>query len=153
MNLLRHATLCVALALSSTVANAAEVRLRGNLAASCVLSLGSEGRLAISQDGTTFGSEEATGLPATLTVLAVGGAPSVQFTAPTADGPSGTLTGATTAIRYVSLGGTNQPYTSAASTGANVRLLDTITVHGRVIRPAGFEAGNYLVRTTATCQQ
>ena len=32
-------------------------------------------------------------------------------------------------------------------------LLDTITVHGRVQNATGFRAGNYEIKTVATCQQ
>lgn len=134
-------------------AQATEVRLRGNLIGSCVLTLSTEGRLSISGDATVFGSEETTGLPAIMTVVAIGGAPTVNFTAPTVDTPMGMPAGAQVAIRYSSLGGTNQPYTSGASSSSAVRLLDTFTVHGRVTSPSGFEAGTYVVRSVATCQQ
>lgn len=134
-------------------AQATDVRLRGTLIGSCVLTLSTEGRLAISGDTTVFGSEEATGLPATMTVVAIGGTPTVSFTAPTVDAPAGAPSGASVAIRYTSLGGTNQAYTSGASSSSAVRLLDTFTVNGRVTSPNGFQSGTYTVTTVATCQQ
>lgn len=134
-------------------AQAADVRLRGSLISSCILSLSTEGRLSIASDPTVFGSEETGGTPATMTVVAVGVAPSVNFTAPSVDGPSGFSANAQVAIRYTSLGGSNQAYTSSASSSSAVRLLDTFTINGRVVSSDGFQAGNYTVRTTATCQQ
>ncbi|HTU09687.1 MAG TPA: hypothetical protein VMG08_02215 [Allosphingosinicella sp.] len=127
--------------------------MRANLGGSCILSLSTEGTLSLSGDATVLGSEQAGGLPAIMAVVAIGGTPQVSFTAPTLDAPAGMPAGAQVAIRYTSLGGANQAYTSAASSSTNVRLLDTFTVHGRVTSPSGFQSGNYLVATVATCQQ
>jgi hypothetical protein len=135
-------------------ATAAEVRLRGSLLSSCVLSLSTEGRLAISAgDPTMFGSEESGGLAATMTVVAIGASPSVSFSAPIVDAPSGFSSSAQAAIRYTSLGGSSQAYTSAASSSSTVRLLDTFTINSRITSVEGFQSGNYVVRTVATCQQ
>lgn len=134
-------------------AQAEEVRLRANLLASCVLTLSTEGRMALSADATVLGSEQATGLPATMTVVAIGGTPTISFTAPALEAPTGAPSGSVTQIRYTSLGGSNQAYTANASSSSQVRLLDTFTVHGRVTNNLGFTAGEHIVRTTATCQQ
>lgn len=134
-------------------ADAAEIRLRGNLLSSCILSLSTEGQLRISDDPTIFGSEASGGLPATMTVVAIGATPTVNFTAPAIDAPAGFSSDATAAIRYTSLGGSNQPYTTGASSSSQVRLLDTFTIHSRIVSTEGFQTGNYTVRTVATCQQ
>jgi len=134
-------------------ADAAEIRLRGSLLSSCILSLSTEGQLRMSDDPTVFGSEASGGQAATMTVVAIGATPTVNFTAPAIDAPSGFALSATAAIRYTSLGGSNQAYTSTASSSAQVRLLDTFTIHSRIVSTEGFQTGNYTVRTVATCQQ
>lgn len=134
-------------------ANAVEIRLTGTLLSSCILSLATPGQLAISGDAGSFGSENVGGLAATMTVVAIGAVPSVSFTAPAIDAPGGFSPTAQAQVRYTSLGGSNQAYTSASSTSSTVRLLDTFTIHGRILSNEGFQSGNYAVRTTATCQQ
>lgn len=150
-----HKALIVALALlpCAVPGQAAEVRLRGSLLSSCILSLSTEGQLRMTDDPSVLASETSGGVPATMTVVAIGAAPTVNFTAPAIDAPGGFSGSAQAAIRYTSLGGTNQAYTSTASSSAQVRLLDTFTIHGRITSTEGFQAGNYAIRTTATCQQ
>lgn len=133
---------------------AAEVRLTGNLLSSCVLSLTTPGQLAAAAaDPTVFGSEQAGGLAATMTVVAIGASPTVAFTAPTVDAPGGFSPTAQAQIRYTSLGGSNQAYTSSASSSSTVRLLDTFTINARIVSTEGFQSGTYTVRTMATCEQ
>jgi hypothetical protein len=132
---------------------AAEVRLTGNLLSSCVLSLTTPGQLATSSDPTIFGSEQPGGLAATMTVVAIGASPTVEFTAPTVDAPGGFSPTAQAQIRYTSLGGSNQAYTASASSSSTVRLLDTFTIDARVVSTEGFQSGTYTVRTMATCEQ
>lgn len=134
-------------------APAAEVTLRGSLLPSCILTLSTEGRLTASGDPTMMGSEEAGGNPALMAVVAVGATPTITFSAPVIDGPGGLDGGAQAQIRYTSLGGSNQPYTGTTSSSAQVRLLDTFTIHARIVSPNGFAAGNYAVRSTTTCEQ
>jgi hypothetical protein len=134
-------------------ANAVEIRLSGTLLSSCILSLSTPGQLAISGDAASYGSENVGGLGATMTVVAIGVVPSVSFTAPVIDSPAGFSPTAQAQIRYTSLGGANQAYTSAASSSSAVRLLDTFTIHGRILSGDGFQSGSYAVRSTATCQQ
>lgn len=153
MGMKRHLTFLPALAILSTPASAAEVRLTGNLLSSCILSLATPGQLRLSGDATTFGSEEAAGLAATMTVVAIGAVPSISFTAPAMDAPAGFSTSAQAQIRYTSLGGSNQAYTNIASSSSAVRLLDTFTIHGRIVSTEGFRSGAYTIRSTATCQQ
>lgn len=134
-------------------AGAAEIRLTGNLLSSCILSLATPGQLRLSGDATTFGSEETGGLAATMTVVAIGAVPSISFTPPAMDAPADFSASAQAQIRYTSLGGSNQAYTNIASSSSAVRLLDTFTVHGRIVSTEGFRSGNYTIRSTATCQQ
>lgn len=150
-----HSKILIALPLLALAApaEAVEIRLTGTLLSSCVLSLATPGQLAISGDAASYGSENVGGLAATMTVVAVGAAPTIQFTAPAIDAPGGFSPTGMAEIRYTSLGGSNQAYTGAASSSSAVRLLDTFTIHGRILSSEGFQSGNYAVRTTATCQQ
>jgi hypothetical protein len=134
-------------------ADAANVTLSGLLVDSCTLSLATPGALAASADGATLGSEQSGGTAATLTLIAIGGAPVVQFSAPSLSSPVGWSASPTTAIRYTSVGGANQAYTSGASSRQETGLIDSFTIHGRVTSGGGFAAGTYTVTTVATCQQ
>jgi hypothetical protein len=156
MRIFNESAIAIAPLVALTVpapASAADVTLRGSLLSSCLLTLSTEGKLVASSDPTVIGSEESGGNAALLAVVAVGATPTVNFSAPTIDGPAGLDSGAQAQIRYTSLGGSNQSYTSSASSSSQVRLLDTFTINARIVSPNGFAAGNYVVRTTTTCQQ
>ena len=150
---MRAALLLAPVMLIASPGKAANVTLSGTLTNSCILSLSVPGALAASSDGTTLTSETSGGLPATMALIALGGQPTVNFSAPAVSGPSGSTGGATTQIRYTSLQGASQAYTSGASSRIGGALLDTFTIHGRVSNTSGFTAGTYTVTTVATCQQ
>lgn len=139
--------------LTAAPAAAEQVTLSGTLINSCTLSLSVPGALAAASDGKMLSSETAGGLPATMALVAIGGAPTLTFAAPGVSGPSGSTSGATTQIRYTSLQGANQAYTSSQSSRVAGALLDTFTIHGRVTNDAGFAAGTYTLTTVVTCQQ
>jgi hypothetical protein len=139
--------------LAAAPTEAADVTLRGSLISSCILTLSTEGQLAAATDPTLFGSEQPGGNAALMAVVAVGATPTVTFSAPTIEAPAGFDGGAEAEISYTSLGGSNQPYTSATSSSAQVRLLDTFTINARIVSPNGFAAGNYAVHTVTTCAQ
>ncbi|HEY6917098.1 MAG TPA: hypothetical protein VI381_05595 [Allosphingosinicella sp.] len=141
------------LAAQSSPALAENVTLSGTLLNSCLLSLSVPGVLAPSSDGTVLSSENSGGVAATLALVAIGGAPTVTFAAPSPAGPIASTSGATTQIRYTSLQGASQSYTSSASSRVGGALIDTFTVHGRIANSNGFAAGNYSVTTVVTCQQ
>ncbi len=133
-------------------ASAANVSLQANLLSSCTLALGTTGNLAMSTTGLQIGSENAGGVAATMTLIAVGGLPDIHFAAPTLTAsPSGWSGSHTDSIRYTSLRGANQSYTSSATTVTAGGLTDTFTVHGKVDASAGFAAGNYTLTTVVTC--
>lgn len=134
-------------------AQAQTVNLTGNLLNSCILSVSTGGVLAPTQDGQTITTETPGGLAAVLLMVAVGSRPTVRFTAPTLEAPAGYDGVATTMIRYNSLSGVNQAYTSATSSGRAGALLDTFTINGRVESPDGFASGRYNVQTVVTCEQ
>lgn len=134
-------------------AQGADVSLTANVLNSCVLTINSNGVMTASADGRTLGSENGGGSPSTLNLVATGLRPTVTFGAPAlTTRPSEFTADALTQIRYTSSNGANQAYTSGASS-AQTALLDSFTVHGRVTSDAGFAAGNYTLRTVATCSQ
>lgn len=137
--------------LSAQPAHAVDVSLSGLVTSQCVLSLTTPGSLAPSVDGKQLGSAETGGLAATLSVLGTGITPTLTFGAPSLNAPSGSA-GATPEISYTSLGGANQAYTSAQSTTSS-SLIDTFTVHARVSKDTGFDAGNHTITTVVTCAQ
>ena len=134
-------------------AAAADVVFTGALVNSCILNVSTPGVLGPSSDGQTLSSETGTGVAAILAVIAVGSAPTLSFTAPALTTPAGFSGTATTAIRYQSLSGRTQAYTTGASTMTGGTLLDTVTINSRVQSPTGFASGLYTVRTVVTCQQ
>lgn len=131
----------------------ADVNFTGIVTNSCVLNLSTAGVLAPTADGTTLASETGGGAAAVLAVVAVGTAPTLNFSAPTVTTPNGFSGNASATIRYTSAGGANQGYTSSATTARAGGLLDTFTINSQVSGPAGFASGTYGVRTVVTCQQ
>lgn len=134
-------------------AGAIDVTLTANLINSCILTISTPGQLAAATDGRSIGSENSGGGAATFGLVAIGGAPSVQFAAPTLTSPAGWDGDPTIRIRYTSPGGASQAYTSGTTTYNGNDLLDTFTVHARVDNDDGFAGGQYVVHTLVTCQQ
>ncbi|MEQ7872387.1 hypothetical protein ABDK56_00055 [Sphingomonas sp. ASV193] len=149
---MRTIFICAALLSATPAVAGTNVTLSGTLTSSCTLTLSAGGTLAVAPSGTVLSSESAGGTAATLTMTAVGSNPTVTFAAPDlAASPSGWSGTPTLEVKYTSTGGANQAYTSAQSSYAENRLLDTFTVHGRITDSAGFAAGTYTLRTVATC--
>lgn len=132
------------------------VTFDGVVVESCVLSVTTPGTLGVSTDsGKVLGSEQPSGVAAVLAVTATAGAPTITFSAPTMSARPSAYTGTpTVSMRYTSLGGANQAYTSGQSQYTSTNpLTDAVTVHARAVDNGGFAAGTYQVQTTATCQQ
>jgi hypothetical protein len=142
-----------AAALLAAPATAQQVTLSGVVLNSCVLSIPTNGTMAMSSDGMRLGSQEGVGgAPATLSVVAAGASPTLSFSAPSLNGPGG-ISGATTEYAYRSAGSNaEQDYTSGPSS-ASSNFADNFTVHSRINSAAGFPSGTYTVAVTVTCQQ
>jgi hypothetical protein len=150
----KHALIAVMTAASVAIPAQAQIVSFTGLAINlCVLTVTTPGLIAVSANGTTMASTEVGGLPATMTVVATGATPTIQFSAPQATGPGGWGGSPVASIAYTSLGGANQAYTSSASSRAVGGLLDTFTFNGRIQNATGFTTGTYTLATTATCQQ
>lgn len=135
-------------------ADAATVNLSGLITNSCILTVGTPGALRVSSAGTTLGSEETGGLPATLTVVATGLSPQINVSAPSLSAsPVSYGRSPSLGLRYTSLAGGNQAYTDSSSSYTASGLLDVLTFNARAIDNAGFTAGTYTIATTVTCQQ
>ncbi|MGB3723040.1 MAG: hypothetical protein WA979_09505 [Pacificimonas sp.] len=147
-------TCLVAALLTSGTANAVDVDLSGTVIDSCILTLSTEGVLTSGASGTTLSSSNALGAPAILGVVATGGLPSVDFSAPTLSAQPGGYSGTpTVSMAYTSLGGASQSETTGASSYTSALLLDAVTVQGTVTDSSGFVAGDYTVTSIATCSQ
>lgn len=139
-----------------TPAAAVPVTMSGNVLQSCILTVSTTGLLGVSTDGgRTLGSEETGGIASVLAIVATGGAPSITVGAPSMSSRPGAYTGTpTVSVRYSSLGGASQAYTSGSSgyTSSNP-LGDTLTVNMKAVDNGGFAAGAYQLTTNVTCQQ
>jgi hypothetical protein len=128
----------------------------GSILDSCSLALSSGGTLAMSQDGTTMGSEEGAGQPAHLTILSTG-SHTVNVGAPTVvSSPAGYQAGSQQVeVAYQGqslLSAVSQAYTtSATSFPVATVALSTLTMNNRIVNPQGFASGSYATQTVVTC--
>lgn len=132
--------------------------LAAGQASACTLALGTNGTLALSSDGTRFGSGEG-GVAATFTVLnLLSPAATVTVSPPTlVTSPSGFNAGsAQLQVAYSGAGllsSVSQGYTSSQTgfaVAANLALT-TLTVNNRIVSSSGFASGTYQTRTVITC--
>lgn len=134
----------------------ADVTFSGTLLGLCSVALTTPGVLALSTDGTIFGSEEVGGLPAAVSILAVGSY-TVTVNAPTRTNAPGTYdsTGESIEVSYTGLAGLgvlNQAYTTGLTTFPIDTLpLSVLVMNNRITNPNGFVAGTYETRTVVTC--
>jgi hypothetical protein len=121
---------------------------------SCTLTISIGGSLRLGTSGSILSSELSGASKAVLLVSAVGAKPNLLLSAPVlTNSPTGYNNAPQVMMKYASLAGANQPYTSAATSYTATSLIDTITIDARVIDTQGFKAGTYTVGTTVTCQQ
>ena len=122
------------------------------LLSSCTLNLSVGGKLAMSGDGKTMGTEIPGGLGATLLLVGVNLVPELYFTAQNLTGPTGWSATPTMSIAVSALSGAQQPYTSSNFAIRPGALIDTLTVHAKIDSATGFKAGSYQASTQVTCQ-
>ncbi|HZG46592.1 MAG TPA: hypothetical protein VEZ41_10075, partial [Allosphingosinicella sp.] len=127
----------------------------GRVNASCIMIVTSSVVLAMNTTGTEIGSELSGGGAAVLSVTTTGGRPTISFSAPSMTLKPATYTGTpTVSLTYVSPGGANQAYTTAASQYRSTNpSSDTVTLNAKAVDASAFTAGDYRLQTTATCQQ
>jgi hypothetical protein len=151
--LLRPVAALGMLACTTVPAAAVDVTFTANLINSCILSLNTPGAMAVSTDGKTMSSENVGGASAVMLLVSIGAAPTLNFSAPTLVSPAGWSGTPTTSIKYTSLGGANQAFTTTSSTATAGVLIDAFTINTKVENATGFANGNYTVREVVTCQQ
>jgi hypothetical protein len=123
------------------------------LPSTCVLTISNSGVLASNENATELGSEQNGGRAAALSVTATGLTPTITFNAPTlVDRPGSYSRTPVVSLKYTSVAGANQPFTTTGSGYRSALLTDLITINAKAVDPIGFSAGNYRLVTTATCQ-
>lgn len=134
-------------------AEAATVSLSGLVVNSCILTVPTPGLLVADAAATTLRSDTGAGArAATLTVAAIGAAPTLTFAAPQSSSPSG-ATPDSVQYSYSAAGsGASRGFASTGST-ASSNLIDTFTINGKIDRAAGFPSGTYGMTVEVTCGQ
>ena len=130
-------------------AGAEPVTFDASLVVTCTLVV-TDGTLTPNSDYTSLSSENLGGDAASVTVTALGGDPTLTFDAPTITSTND-VSAATAQIKYSSLDGASQAYTSTQSTSTASDLADIYTIHAKADDAGGFAAGDYSVATVVTC--
>ena len=141
------------LALGSGPACAAtDIVFTGTVSDTCTLSIPTPGKMTLSGDGKTLGSDQTLGLPATVTVLSLG-SNNVTLSAPslTASPPGYTPGSETVEMSYSGLA--SHAYTSAQQTIplGILSIATLLIVNMHVLNAAGFAQGDYTAKTVLTC--
>lgn len=148
----RNHLVCAAVAgtlVCSSGLHAETIKFDTTLAAVCTLVV-TDGALAPNTDYTSLSSENLGGSAASITVTALGGNPTLAFAAPTITS-SEDVSSVTPQIKYTSLDGASQDYTSASSTSNSSDLADVYVVNAKAESISGFDAGDYSIATVVTC--
>ena len=129
---------------------ATDVVFTGTVADTCTLAVPTAGTMTLSADGKTLGSDQSLGVPATVTVLSLGGN-SVTLSAPTLTAsPAGYGGGETVQMSYSGLA--SHAYTSLQQTfSVGIIPLTSLIINMQVINNSGFTQGTYTAKTVLTC--
>lgn len=139
--------------LAGANASAATVSLSGLVVNSCVLTVPTPGLLVADAAGTTLRSDTGAGArAASLTIAAIGAAPTLTFAAPQASSPSGATPDAVQYSYSAAGSGASRGFAATGATAAS-NLIDTFTINGKIDRAAGFPSGTYSMTITVTCGQ
>lgn len=128
-----------------------DVTFTGTVSDTCTLAVPTPGIMALSTDGTILGSDQTLGVPATVTVLSLGGN-TLTLSAPTLTShPSGYAGGETVQMKYSGLA--SQPtYTSTQQTiPLGILPLTDLIINMQVVNANGFVEGDYTAKTVLTC--
>jgi hypothetical protein len=129
-----------------------DVVFTGSVTDTCTLAVPTPGTMTLSADGTTLGSDQTLGVPATVTVISIG-ANTITLAAPTLQShpPGYTAGGETVQMNYSGLA-SHPAYTSAQqSFSLGLLPITSLIVNMQVINPAGFAQGTYTAKTVLTC--
>jgi hypothetical protein len=139
------------LALTAGPALATDVVFTGVVSDTCTLAVPTPGIMKLSTDGKTLGSDQLLGVPATATVVSLGGN-TVTLSAPVlTDWPGGYAGGETVEMKYSGLA-SRPSYSSAPATiPLGILPLTDLIIDMQVTNPAGFLQGTYKAKTVLTC--
>ena len=137
-------------ALCAPAVAATDVVFTGNVAATCTLAVPTPGTMTLSSDGKTLGSDQALGIPATVTVISLGGN-TVTLAAPTlSQSPPGYGGGETVQMSYSGLA--SHAYTTQQQTiSLGILPITDLIINMQVINASGFIQGTYKAKTVLTC--
>lgn len=129
---------------------ATDVVFTGNVADTCTLAVPTPGTMTLSADGKTLGSDQALGIPATVTVLSLGGN-TVTLAAPTlTQSPVGYGGGETVQMSYSGLA--SHAYTTQQQTiSLGIIPITDLIINMQVVNNSGFVQGTYKAKTVVTC--
>ena len=129
---------------------ATDVVFTGNVSDTCTLAVPTPGTMTLSGDGKTLGSDQSLGVPATVTVLSLGGN-SVTLAAPTlTNSPIGYGGGETVQMSYSGLA--SHAYTTQQQTfSLGILPLTSLIINMQVLNNSGFIQGTYKAKTVLTC--
>ena len=129
-----------------------DVTFTGLVVDTCTIAVATPGVMMLSGAGTILGSDQALGVPATVTVISIG-SNNIALSAPTlVTHPAGyTPGGETVAMNYTGLA--SHPVFSSVGLNFDIGLLSltSLFVNLKVTDPAGFTQGTYTAKTVLTC--
>ena len=118
----------------------------------CTIAISTPGVMMLSGDGTILGSDQALGVPATVTVLSIG-SNNIALSAPTLETyPAGyTPGGETVEMNYTGLA--SHPVFTTLGLNFDIGLLSLseLFVNLKVTDASGFTQGTYTAKTVLTC--
>jgi len=143
---------CVVAGLAAAPAAAAtDVVFTGTVSNTCTLAVPTPGTMTLSAGGTILGSDQTLGVPATVTVVSLGGN-TVTLSAPALTSSPAAYTPGSETVQMSYSGLASHAYTSAQQSFAlGILPLTNLIINMQVINAGGFPQGTYTAKTVLTC--
>ena len=152
---MRRLSICAGLVVATCLPGEAaplDVTFTGLVVDTCTIAISTPGVMMLSGDGTILGSDQALGVPATVTVLSIG-SNNIALSAPTLETyPAGyTPGGETVEMNYTGLA--SHPVFTTLGLNFDIGLLSLseLFVNLKVTDASGFTQGTYTAKTVLTC--
>ena len=150
----RLSVTAILFAVSCAPASAAplDVTFTGLVVDTCTIAVATPGIMMLSSDGTILGSDQALGVPATVTVISIG-SNHIALSPPVLETyPAGYVPGGET-LEINTTGLASNPVFTSLGIDFDVGLLSlsSLFVNMKVTDPAGFMQGTYTAKTVLTC--
>ena len=129
-----------------------DVTFTGLVVDTCTIAVATPGIMMLSSDGTILGSDQALGVPATVTVISIG-SNHIALSPPVLETyPAGYVPGGET-LEINTTGLASNPVFTSLGIDFDVGLLSlsSLFVNMKVTDPAGFMQGTYTAKTVLTC--